>query len=300
MGFWKPAAARASVAAMLQSVSESAKSPPSAPRGGAETVRGRDGAQIHCVYAGSGPDVVLAHGYLLEHGAYDLVFDALVRRGHRVIAFDQRGHGRSRGGRDGYGPAQAASDYGAVLAHFDARDAVLVAHSMGSFLALIHCLHEPLEAQRRLRRLVLLGGNAGEVGRGSLQTRVQIPMLESGLVKALWRFRPTGRALVGQLFGESPDPRHVELTRAMLLRQDLRLSLPLLRAMTDHSYYERLREIPIEARVICGELDRTCPPPHSRRIGEALPNAQTRWLPRIGHMLPYEAPDAIVAAVRER
>jgi pimeloyl-ACP methyl ester carboxylesterase len=145
----------------------------------------------------------------------------------------------------------------------------------------------------------LLGANAGEVGRGSLQNRLQIPLLKSGVIRALWRIPPIGRAMMAQQFGAAPDPRHVELTRVMVLRQDLRLSLPLLQAMTDESFYDRLHTIPIATRVICGELDRTCPPPHSRRLGELLPNAMTRWLPGIGHMLAYEAPQVIVEAVSE-
>lgn len=56
-----------------------------------EIVRSEDGAHIHCVHAGSGPAVLLAHGYLLELGFFDLVFDELVRSGYRAIAFDQRG-----------------------------------------------------------------------------------------------------------------------------------------------------------------------------------------------------------------
>jgi non-heme chloroperoxidase len=271
---------------------------PAGRQSGVEVVRGADGARIHCVHGGTGPTVVLAHGYLLELGAYDLVFGELVRSGYHVIAFDQRGHGRSRGGSAGYGSTAAACDYGAVLEHFDVRDGILVAHSMGSFLALVFCLQHGEQAVRRLRRLVLLGGTAGAVGQGNLQTRLQVPMMKSGLVKPLWRFAPTGRAFVSQLFGTNPDPHHVELTRTMLLRQDLRLSLPLLHALTHESYYGRLHEIPIEARVICGELDRTCPPSHSRRLGAALPNATTEWLPGIGHMLGYEAPDTIVRAVR--
>jgi pimeloyl-ACP methyl ester carboxylesterase len=284
---------------MLGLSSDAAKAPVvGAPQAGVEAVRGADGSRIHCVHAGSGPSVVLAHGYLLELGAFDLVFGELLRSGYHVIAFDQRGHGRSRGGSDGYGSAAAASDYGAVLEHFDVRDAILVAHSMGSFLALVFCLRHAELAQRRLQQLVLLGGTGGAVSRGNLQNRVQIPMLKSGLVKLLWRFPPTGRALVSQLFGRGADPAHVELTRAMLLRADLRLSLPLLQAMTNESYYDRLREIPIEARILCGELDRTCPPSHSRRLGKGLPTATHEWLPGLGHMLMYEAPDAIVQAVR--
>jgi pimeloyl-ACP methyl ester carboxylesterase len=286
---------------MLGQVSEDtqAPAPVGSPQRRVEVVRGADGSRIHCVHAGEGPSVVLAHGYLLELDAYELVFGELARSGHHVIAFDQRGHGSSQGGSDGYGPAAAASDYGAVLEHFAVRDGILVGHSMGSFLALVFCLQQPELARRSLRRLVLLGGTAGAVAQGNLVNFVQVPMLKSGLVRHLWRFPPVGRALVAQLFGSSPDPRFIELTRAMLLRRDLRLSLPLLDAMNNESHYERLHEIPIEARVICGELDRTCPPSHSRRLGRGLPNATTRWLPRIGHMLTYEAPDAVLEAVRE-
>jgi pimeloyl-ACP methyl ester carboxylesterase len=104
---------------------------------------------------------------------------------------------------------------------------------------------------------------------------------------------------VAQLFGKAPDPRFIEITRAMLMRQDVQLSLPLLHALTNDSYYDRLNEIRIETRILCGDLDRTCPPSHSRRLGAGLPNASSRWLPGIGHMLAYEVPDVVVEAVRE-
>jgi pimeloyl-ACP methyl ester carboxylesterase len=67
--------------------------------------------------------------------------------------------------------------------------------------------------------------------------------------------------------------------------------------MMQDDHYDRLHAIPIATCVLSGELDRTCPPSHSRRIGAALRNAQNRWLPRIGHMLAYEAPEAVIDAV---
>jgi pimeloyl-ACP methyl ester carboxylesterase len=45
-------------------------------------------------------------------------------------------------------------------------------------------------------------------------------------------------------------------------------------------------------------MDRTCPRWHSERLGRELANASSTWLPNIGHMLVYEAPEAIVDAVR--
>ncbi|HKP57989.1 MAG TPA: alpha/beta hydrolase [Polyangiales bacterium] len=259
-------------------------------------VRGRDGNQIYCVESGAGSTVLLAHGYLMDLDVYDDLAQRLVALGHRVIAFDQRGHRRTTLGSEGNGSAAAASDYAAVIEHFAIDDATLVGHSMGGFLALVFCLRHP-ELARRFKRLVLLGANAGAVAVGSLQNRMQMPLVKSGLMKTLWRFPPTGRALVGTLFGRSPNPAHVELTRQTLLRQDLHASMPLLIAMSHENYYDRLPEIGIPARVICGELDRTCPAWHSQRLGRDLRHAQTRWLPDIGHMLGYEAPEVILEAV---
>jgi non-heme chloroperoxidase len=262
-----------------------------------EVLERNDGTRLYSVHAGRGPTVLLAHGYLLEHVIYDAVFDALVGEGYRVIAFDQRGHGRSTVGGDGVGPSVLADDYRALLDFYDVHDATLVAHSMGSFLALTFCLEQP-SAAKRLARMVVLGGNAGAVAVGSLQNRLQTPLLKAGILKPLWRWDKTGRPLVRSLFGPDAEPGWVETTRQILLRQDTRLTLPMLDAMLYQDLYPRLKEIELETIVLAGEFDRTCPRWHSERLGQDLPNATNVWLANVGHMLTYEAPDEIVRAVR--
>jgi pimeloyl-ACP methyl ester carboxylesterase len=218
-----------------------------------------------------------------------------VAAGYRVITFDQRGHA----GTSGTAPctsAAAARDYRTLLEHFGVRDGTLVAHSMGGFLGLLFCL-EHRDAAKRLRRLVLLGANAGAVASGSLQNKLQIPLLQSGVMPYLWRVAPIGNALVRGLFGREPDPQFVKATRAILLGQDVRRSLPLLHALCYENYYARVREIGVETVVLCGEFDRTSPGWHSQELGANLPHATNRWLPDVGHMLMYEAPQAVVDAV---
>lgn len=262
-----------------------------------EVLERNDGTRLYTVHAGRGPTVLLAHGYLLEHVIYDGVFDALVRGGYRVIAFDQRGHGRSTVGSEGVGPSVLADDYRALLEHYDVQGGTLVAHSMGSFLALTFCLEQPSTA-KRLTRMVILGGNAGGVAVGSLQNRLQTPLLKAGILKPLWRWKPTGVPLVRSLFGPDAEPGWVETTRQILLRQDTRLTLPMLDAMLYHDLYPRLHEIPLETIVMAGEFDRTCPRWHSERLARELPNATNVWLPKVGHMVTYEAPDEVLRAVR--
>lgn len=268
------------------------------PQGTVEHVERPDGTRLRCVYAGTGPTVLLAHGYLLDLALYNRVFPRLVAAGRRVIAFDQRGHGASTIGRDGLGSAALAGDYAALLTHFDVQGGTLIGHSMGAFLSILLCLNEPALARRRLQAMVLIGGNAGSVARGSLQNRLQIPLLKSGLLRRLWARPGVGGSMVkASLFGREPDPRWVEATRQILLRQLERLSFPMLSAMLDEDYYGRLGEISVPTTVLCGDLDRTCPRWHSERLGSALPSARLMWLPDAGHMVPYEAPDAILAAL---
>src|SRR5262249_35072163 len=95
-----------------------------------------DGTVLRALVAGQGLPVVLVHGYMATLDEWNVVWDELAARGFRVIAFDQRGHGRSKLGSDGIGSEPMAADLAAVLRHFDVRDGVLVGHSMGGFIAI--------------------------------------------------------------------------------------------------------------------------------------------------------------------
>jgi non-heme chloroperoxidase len=263
-----------------------------------EHIPAADGGSIHCVSAGSGPTLLLAHGFLLDLSMYRPVFERLVQRGYRVVAFDQRGHGQTREGSAGNSTTAAVSDYATLLQHFGVDGATLVGHSMGGFLSVLFCLHHP-ELTERMRRLVLLGANAGAVSENNPSNKLQIPLIESGFLPRLWRVPPVGRALMLPLFGKRRDKEWLEATRQLLVSQDVKRTLALLRAMSDENHYSKLSAIGIETRVVCGDMDRTCPAWHSERLAKELPNARARWLQGVGHMIGFEAPDAIVDAVTE-
>jgi pimeloyl-ACP methyl ester carboxylesterase len=104
---------------------------------GEETLIGRpDGTMLRAVIAGDGPPVILAHGYTATLAEWNVVWDELLARGFRVIAFDHRGHGSSNLGSDGIGSQPMAADVAAVLKHFNVRDGILVGHSMGGFVTI--------------------------------------------------------------------------------------------------------------------------------------------------------------------
>jgi pimeloyl-ACP methyl ester carboxylesterase len=102
-----------------------------------------------------GPAVVLLHGLtatrrVVVHGS-----NHLPRKGHRLIAYDARGHGRSDAAPAGtYGYVNLADDAQAVIGAVagDARP-VLVGHSMGAHTIAALALRDP----GRLAGVVLIG-----------------------------------------------------------------------------------------------------------------------------------------------
>jgi pimeloyl-ACP methyl ester carboxylesterase len=81
---------------------------------------------------GSGPPLVLIHGYPLSGRAWDRQLPVLLGAGRRVITYDRRGFGKSSQPASGYDYDTFASDLAALMDELDLKDAVLVGHSMGT------------------------------------------------------------------------------------------------------------------------------------------------------------------------
>jgi non-heme chloroperoxidase len=81
---------------------------------------------------GSGPPVVLIHGYPLSGRAWDKQVPVLLEAGHRVMTYDRRGFGKSSQPTSGYDYDTFAADLQTLMEQLDLRDATLVGHSMGT------------------------------------------------------------------------------------------------------------------------------------------------------------------------
>jgi pimeloyl-ACP methyl ester carboxylesterase len=105
---------------------------------------------------GEGPPIVLCHGVTatrryVVHGSR-----ALERSGHKVVAYDARGHGESDPAPvgEGYGYPQLVGDLEEVIAATLGQEPIVLAgHSMGAHTALHYALRQP----ERLAGLVLIG-----------------------------------------------------------------------------------------------------------------------------------------------
>ena len=92
----------------------------------------RDDTDLYVKQLGhSGRDIVLIHGWPLNADSWDDVALTLAQAGHRVIAYDRRGFGRSDQPWHGYDYDSLADDLADVIDAAEVEDAVLVGFSMG-------------------------------------------------------------------------------------------------------------------------------------------------------------------------
>src|SRR5450755_4590249 len=86
---------------------------------------------LHYEDHGSGPPVVLIHGYPLSGASWEKQTAALLAAGHRVITYDRRGFGKSSQPTTGYNYDTFAQDLHQVVTNLALSDFALVGFSMG-------------------------------------------------------------------------------------------------------------------------------------------------------------------------
>jgi len=91
----------------------------------------KDGARIYYKDWGSGPPVVLSHGWPLSADAWEDQMLFLGARGFRCIAHDRRGHGRSSQPWSGNEMDTYADDLAALVGALDLKNVIHVGHSTG-------------------------------------------------------------------------------------------------------------------------------------------------------------------------
>jgi pimeloyl-ACP methyl ester carboxylesterase len=268
------------------------------PAGATFLVPTDDGAELTVEVSGpdDAPGVVLVHGLSGTHHAMGLVAEGLRAAGCRVIGIDQRGHGGSTVGSDGFGPLRQGTDIGQVLTALDVHDVVLLGHSMGAFSALALVGARPHVGADRVGAVVAVSALADATA-ASRRRALLLPV--DGLYGTMSHHPVHGPAFARLLFGRTPPRAFVDDILALaasvpdasregasvaMAGVDLRGSLPFVTCPTT---------------VVCGTRDVLTPEAENRRIAAAIPGATFRSVAHAGHMVIWEDPAAIVDAVTD-
>jgi non-heme chloroperoxidase len=258
-------------------------------------VESPDGTHIAVTDNGpkTGRPVVLIHGWTEDRRVWKPVAARLIDSGARVIAYDQRGHGSSGVGGDGYSIDALANDLRAVLEGLDLRDTVVVGHSMGGMAAQAFAGRHPEVLAERVAGLVLVSTAAADIGLGGRAERPAARLMSSPLFQRTISHPTIGPLLTRGAVGRKPTIGHLRATAEMLAGTSVATRTGFLSAMGTMDLTAQLGLVKLPVTVVVGSRDQLTPLRAGQHIASLVEGARLEVVPGAGHQLPLEAPDLV-------
>ena len=279
--------------------------PPVAPgswlaaSGLAERYETVDGHRLRYVRAGSGPAVVLVHGFGSSLYTWKDVIPALALR-HDMVALDLPGFGQSD-----QPPDLSFADFPrAVLGLMDRlgiEKAALVGNSMGGAAVALVAAEQP----QRVAALVLVDAAGFNLGASERPAMVSVAMSRAGsLLAHLPGKRLVVEASLRQVFhdGSLVTPERLSEYLAAAARPG---TLPAIRSLgaslRDRAglVAEALPRIQVPTLVLWGEDDRWIPLAHADLFVAAIPGSRKVVIPACGHVPQEEKPEEVARLLLE-
>jgi pimeloyl-ACP methyl ester carboxylesterase len=239
---------------------------------------------------GSGPVVVLVHGFPLDGAMWSGVARALASK-FRVLKPDLPGRGHNEapapGSIDGY-----ADFVEAVLSDLPGPVG-LAGFSFGGYISLELMKRRP----EKIRALALVDTRASaDDAAGKAKRDETIATVRADGVRPIVESMPA-KLLSPESLGR---PDLVERVQRMISRQKpetVEADLTAMRDRPDSTGF--LSDIAVPTLVVVGSQDALTPPGDSERMSAAIPGARLVTVAGAGHLTPMERPKAVAEALSE-
>lgn len=261
-----------------------------------------NGARVHYLVKGSGPDLVLLHGAGGNLRDFDLDLIDRLTPDYRVIAFDRPGLGLSDRVEHGTDMRRQARHLQRAADQLGVSNPIVLGHSFGGGIAMAWALNRP----ETTRALVIVSGATmpfpGEVDRWYHLTGGTFAPLVNPLITLLASPARVRSSLTSTF---APDPvasgyaDHIGAgltTRRKALAENGAQVLALKSNLIAMSRDYPGLTLPVE--ILHGSADTTVRPEiHGLPLSQTLPNARFTMIDGAGHMPHHSHPQAIVDAI---
>ena len=240
----------------------------------------RDGTRLYYKDWGSGDPIVFAHGWPLNSDMWEHQMMFLAAHGHRVVAHDRRGFGRSDQPWDGYDHDTFSDDLAELLVALDLRGVTLVGYAMGGGEV---TRYVGRHGSDRVARVVLIGATTPKLGQSEDYPcgvpQVVFDNVRSGLMEDRSEFL---RGFARLFFATGNDADDVSEGRLahihqMGLQASLKATHDAVTACATTDYRDEIGRFDVPVLVIHGERDAFVPfDATARQAAELFPNAMLK------------------------
>jgi proline iminopeptidase len=258
--------------------------------------------------AGEGRPLVALHGGPgLDGSVWFPGLDPLAADGWRIVAPDHRANGRSEAGDpSGWTVPQMADDVEELIRRLDLGHPIVLGWSFGSFVAQSHMARHGTASA-----YVLMGTVGGPEALHGIGERLAVfePERLRAQVTASWERESTVRTpeeckelLADQMPFHVADPEG-PVVRWLIDNDRVVYRPEVLRHFATGGEYgladqrDVLRSFTRPVLVLSGALDRTTPAADAQELADAIPTAEHVVIDGAAHMIPYERPEAFLAAL---
>lgn len=245
--------------------------------------------------SGEGHPLVMIQGLTATMDWWDPAFIEELSKRYRVLAFDNRGAGRTEAPDGEFSVEQFADDTANLMDALGIDKAYVLGYSLGGMIAQELALRHP----EKVEKLILCSTNCG-AGNWVVCGKEVLAVLtdRSG----------TPRDLVDRFCTVMFDRAWIKANRDQLDEFKRRY---LIAPTSDHNAarqfmttvkfdaFDRLGDINVPALVLTGADDLLIPAENSRIIAGALPDAKLKEYPGAGHGFTYQCRDEFLADVMD-
>jgi pimeloyl-ACP methyl ester carboxylesterase len=241
-----------------------------------------NGIEIDYEVSGSGPVLLLSHGYGSTRHMWDDQHRAFADR-WRVVSWDMRGHGQTDSPDDPkqYSAALTVADMRALLQHVGAERAIIGGLSLGGYVSLAFALAHPAMTQA----LVICDSGPG---------------YRNAEARAQWNQRAQERAVSLESRGLDALTRRSKETQQAVHRSARGLAHAArgMLAQEGSQVIDGLASIRVPTLVIVGDQDQPFVAP-SEYMAKKIAGARLAVIPGAGHSSNLDQPEAFNRVLRE-